>query len=674
MSLEQANISYRLTVQLWECDEDFAATVAMIKETQMAREFAIFSNDNHTPPPLPTMERRFEIIAKRIPVLQQNGWSAGINHLCTIGHTYENIPYAETGGQNFVNANGRICAGNYCTADPVWRENYIKPCYQMAAECRPEFIWIDDDVRLYNHGGDCYNHRGDCNIGCFCPDCLKRMSQYLDFKGTLKELPEFFEIADPDERRRRRMMLIDWNRRAMDDISAYIEGVVHAVDPNIILGQMDCYAPWCGLDLKSRAEALAGPDKKPVWWRPGGSFYFDNCPNDLLIKANNMGKEAVLLPDWVEVIQAEVENFNYQRLNKSEFFTCLEPQIYCAAGTTGVTYNVFAEKEWDKLEEYRSLAMTLNSNKEFLDRIVKGNRRTAPSGVFDGFAADILLMNNHKTGQWLSNANHPFKYFCNSELQKIGLPVAYRGNEASLYALGGGTAVSMSDAEIRTMLSLGVYLDGFALSDLIELGYGEYLGFSIDKIIVEDAIEELTCHALNGEYAKRKRNARQSFWHEPAYVLKPEPGAEVLSTYVDYSGAAIGECALGIYTNKLGGRIAVNGYYPWNGLFYRYKGVQLKNLFQWLSNGTLPGLVSSYHRASLWLREREGTLYNASLWNMSQDPARGLTLKLRTQAEELVAYEVSGGSVKVKATGRDQNYREFILPEIAPWSLTYCQM
>lgn len=666
MPIKQANISYRLTLQLWERDEEFAATVDMIQETGMAREFAFFTNNNHTPPPLSTMERRFEILSRRIPVLREHGWSAGINHLCTVGHTRENIPYAATGGRNFVNADGHICAGNFCLADPVWRETYIKPCYRMAAECRPDFIWIDDDVRLCNHGGRC------C-IGCFCPDCFKRMSQYLGFNGTLEELPEFFEIADPDERRSRRKMLIDWNRRAMNDISAYIEGVVHAVNPDIILGQMDGYSPWCGLDLESHAEALSGPDKKPVWWRPGGGFYFDSRPDELLDKANSIGKETVLLPDWVEVVQTELECFNFQRLNKSEFFACLEPQVYCAAGTTGVAYNVFGENEWDKLEEYRSLVLTLNTNKSFLDRIVAGNQRTAPTGVFDGSGVDILLMNNHKTAQWLDMPKQMFKGFCGSELQKIGLPVAYGGEQAAVYALGGGTAVSMSDAQIRTMLSKAVYLDGFALTDLVELGYGEYLGFSVEKIIHEDAIERFMDHPLNGEYAGRQRNARQSFWHEPAYVFTPEANAEVLSRYVDYSGAPLGGCALGIFVNKLGGRIAVNGYYPWSSLFYRFKGVQLKNLFQWLAPDAFPGLVSSYHRASLWLRENRGVLHNASVWNMSQDPARGLTLKLRTQAKEADVYEISGRCTRIQAVGGDRNYQEFILPEAAPWSLTYCE-
>ena len=656
-----AHVSYRLTVQLWEKDEDFNELLQTIEATGMATEFAFFSNNNHTPPPMDIMRARFAILKRRVAAMHERGWKAGINHLCTLGHTYENVRHAATGGQLMVYSSGKPCPGNFCPADPVWRENYIRECYTLAAECHPDFIWIDDDLRLANHGGV-------YDFGCFCPSCFPRLSAFIGYHGELADLPDFFECHDIAERRKRRAALLEWNARVTADIAGYIERIVHAVDPSIILGQMDGWQPIGGFDFAGHAAALSGSGHCPVWWRPGGGFYFDRCPDEILDKANSIGREAAMLPKSVEVIQAEVESFNYQRLNKSSFMTALEPQIYCAAGATGAAYNVFGEREWDDFDVNQSLIRALNGNRNFLNRIVSGNQRISPQGIFDGTGRMIHLSHRGQDGKWLTLQGNDDTSFLNSELQKIGLPPAYTAADACLYAVTGQTVESMSDEEILAMLKKGAYLDGFALQVLNLRGYGDFTGFTVREIIEEDAIEEFLNHPLNGKAIGKRRNGRQSFWYQPAFSLVPCGNAQILSRCVDYCGQELGKCLSGVYINSLGGRIAVEGYYPWGTMFYRSQSARVKQLFRWLSREKLPGCLASYHRAALWIRPD-----NAFIWNMSQDPLQDGALLLKHESPVLIAYSQAGKEMTLRAAETDNGYQIFALPEIAPWTALYCE-
>ena len=76
MASGNAHVSYRLTVQLWEKDEDFNELLQTIEATRMADEFAFFSNNNHTPPPMDVMRSRFAILKRRIAAMHERGWKA----------------------------------------------------------------------------------------------------------------------------------------------------------------------------------------------------------------------------------------------------------------------------------------------------------------------------------------------------------------------------------------------------------------------------------------------------------------------------------------------------------------------------------------------------------------------------------------------------------------------
>ena len=176
-------------------------------------------------------------------------------------------------------------------------------------------------------------------------------------------------------------------------------------------------------------------------------------------------------------------------------------------------------------------------------------------------------------------------------------------------------------------------MDCEALQQLNDLGYSDLTGFKVIASDAKDRIECYTSHPLNGKYAGQHRDCRQSFWSSQAYSLQPLSGKAVsLSSLVDYSGTQRAACTMGIYENRLGGRICVSGYFPWSFLENGAKSTQMKAVMLWLSKDSLPAYVASFHKINVWVRKTQDGVRALTLTNSSFDEAQNVVLCLKTAA------------------------------------------
>jgi len=230
--------------------------------------------------------------------------------------------------------------------------------------------------------------------------------------------------------------------------------------------------------------------------------------------------------------------------------------------------------------------------------------------------------------------------------------------------------MAMTDDEITKILSSGVYMDAPALARLNELGYAELTGFQVERFIDEDCIEQLTDDPLNSSFARRKRNGRQSFWKSSAGMLNPlSASTRILARAVDYSGSEIAPCCMGVFENRLGGRICVAGYYPWMFLQNLSKSSQIKSVLRWLSRDGLLAYVSSFHKINMWVRETDKDKMVLTATNTYLDAAEDVSLMLRTDKEEITVFDMTCAETKVQASDTDGVYGQFILPSIEPWQM-----
>ena len=655
-----ATVTWRVHESQWSTSNELAKLEAFLDDHPIRGKLALFTCPTHVPPKLDYLRSEMPQLAEAIRRLKARGHRVGINHLCTIGQTDEDLSRAAVipGAQLIVNWQGSAAKTACCPFDPVWREQYVKPVYEMLARTKPDFIWTDDDIgRLTNHGPTAPGP------GCFCPACLQRVRDRVGYDGAdVKGLQAFF--TDPVAGKARRHAMLAYNRTVFADLLASIRQVVHAVDPSIALGVMDGPGEYEGEDFEQKYLALAPTGKEEVFFRPGEGFYNDlDGIHFILRKANDLGYESAKLPDAVAVNESEVESFPYQLLAKSSYCLTAESLAYIAAGVRGTAWNVFP---YAKTETYEAIGSRIDACERVYaeaNALVMAAGRARPRGVWNGRDSEIYVGNNAggTTGDWLS-PRWEHKGIWRSELQQVGIPVAYRASEADVCAPYPQAILSWTDEDLDRYLAGGLYLSVESLEVVIARGRGEAVGIRPGRALDADAREKLLPHPLNAGIAGYERDTRQSFYGGTVRELILSPGAQTVAGAVDHAGRELSSCVAAVYTNKRGGRVYVSGCFPWDRLFSSPYVRHHRNVFRWLSGERLAGYVDSYHKSVLWVRgDRAAMVFNAS-----NDSADGLELMLYGPqwAKGIVpAY----GEKRMIAGSREGDYTRYRVPRIPAW-------
>ena len=656
--ISKASVCFRIGQPIWSDEARFNELLDLFEANRgVTDEVTLFTSETHPPLPLDVILQRLPILDARMKAARSRGYRSGVNVLATLGHHEENLANSLSGEFTpMTDPNGNVCRGSLCPNDMRLRA-YAERVYDGVASIHPDYIWIDDDVRLFGHM--------PIMACCFCDTCVDLFSKRCGTSFTRESLAAALGGGTLQERLKLRRAFLQHNRDTLKGLFALIEATVHKTAPGLPLGFMTGDRFYEGYGFDTWAESLAGPTHAPVLWRPGGGAYREDRLDDFVDKAHAMGRQVAPLPAHVQCIQSEVESFPYQRLKKSVHATRMEAAAYIAAGCTGTAFNVMSQYN-EPLDEFAPLIAGLKEARPFLDLLASHLGRFAPTGIHSGWVKDTYAASNPE-GPWLSGPGAPGH--CN-ELWATGLPAAYAAAHAPVTAFSGDLALALTEDEIQAALARGVYLDGPALTRLNDMGYGELTGFAVDKVLHIDCIEELTGQSLNATFAGRRRNGRQSFWKCPTYLLRSmAEGTESISRCVDYTYAEVAPCCMGVFENKLGGRVCVAGYYPWEQLQNLSKASQLKSVMRWLSKDTLPAYVSSFHRVNVWARETEPGRYAIALLNAYLDPAAGLEIQIRTECDALEHFDQACAQTTVRALDRQGPYARFVLPALAPWEL-----
>ncbi|HPI74100.1 MAG TPA: hypothetical protein PLZ01_11870, partial [bacterium] len=367
-------------------------------------------------------------------------------------------------------------------------------------------------------------------------------------------------------------------------------------------------------------------------------------------------------------IQSEIENFPYQRLKKAADIVVLEAASHMAAGCTGAAFNVLSMYD-EPLAEYEPLVAALLRARPFFDLLARSLGRTPLSGVHTFWNKNTFATNHLTSGSWFDGA----ALLPQHEIYDIGLPAAYADSTASVVLLAKNSLYAMNRREIEALLSRSLYMDAETLQHLNEMGFADLTGFRAVQADKMDRIEKFTAHPLNGAFIGRERDNRQSFlgWNVPAtHLEKTDEGAQALSSLIDYSGRPITECTLGIFENRLGGRLCVAGYYPWTFLQNLSKSSQMKSIFRWLSRDELPAYAASFHKVNLWFRRMQDGAWALAFTNASFDAAENLVLMVRTEARTAACYDMQCRKTILHSSGSDGAYQRFLIPPVEAWKMS----
>ena len=668
MKLNKASISFRIGIAMWGDKQVFEALLDLFDRYPGATDdLAFFTSHTHPPLPVDLIVERAGILKARIAQTKKHGYGAGINILSTIGHHEENLPHSiGSDYPRMVSLEGALCRGVLCpNADKTY--DYSTQVYTALALAEPDFIWIDDDVRLHGHA--------PIVAGCFCDTCLALFRQRSGVDYTRESLSKAFNDAQQREKLRVRAEWMEHNRATINRLFAHIEKTVHAVRPRMPLGFMTGDRFFEGYDFAKWAETLTGPDGIEVLWRPGGGFYDDVMLAGMTMKSHDIGRQVSVLPDSVVCIQSEIENFPYQTLKKGRVLTSLEAASHIASGCTGAAFNILAMNpvfdQTAPFKEHEPFVEKMAASRPFYDLLVSTVGRSAPQGLYTGWTKNSFLASNI-AGDWLTGNIWEDIAAPGREMFELGLPAAYRPDAAQVTMLSGDSVMALNDGEIRQILSSGVYMDAKALGRLNERGYGKLTGFRSIDFICEDSIERYVDHPMNAGILGALRDCRQSFpgWMKPAAVLeKTNDDAQTVSEIIDYADDVMAACGSGVFENELGGRVFVGGYFLWRFIQDLPKVTQLKALMRWLSRDSIPAYVSSFHRANLWARDIGADAPAVILINPNIEPAEGLRVAIRTPRDAVNVFDMQCRKTTLGSTQSDGHYRLFELPAVGPWEM-----
>jgi len=653
-------ISFRIAPAQWMIDNQLKELLNLLDEySGIADELAFFLQDTHSPLPLQVIEPRLERLTKVLPLIRDRGMRAGINVLTTIGHHEENLENSLPSiWQNVVDPYGNKCLGCFCPNDQEYLV-YVRSLYTMIAETGPDFIWIDDDVRLFGHK--------PVKAVCFCNKCVEEFSNEIGKYYTREELVEELEGNNRYNFELRRKWL-EHNRKLIDSLLKLIEETVHKINPKIVLGFMTGDRFYEGYAFERWASTLSRSGRFKIKWRPGGGFYSDERLIELVEKSHEIGRQVSKIPIYVEDIQSEIENFPYHILKKSVKTTIIEAGAHTAAGATGIAFNILSQHD-DPLDEYRAFFDEIKKAKPFYSLISENLGRSICEGIWPAWNEDIFVINGYN-GKWLDSSDYIQSLKKPYVLAEIGIPIAYSPERSIVTAFSDRTPLCFSLGELKEIFKKGVIMDVPALISIEELGLSHLCGVRVNKTFSKDTWERLTNDPLNGKFSGWKRDCRQSFWEEVAYTLEPiSDKVRILSELFDYGGNKLGPC-MTAYENELGGRVLVLGYFPWSYIHNAAKVGQLKSVCQWLSYDGLPVIVDNLAKVITWVRtDRLGNkvfiLLNASLDKVSE-----LNLRVISNANKFILVTLDGSKKEVELEPMiNSRYKRICLRDIEPWNM-----
>lgn len=273
-------------------------------------------------------EKLFEVKAR----LAELGISYSLNPWITAGHAdrgrndLERLPGLEC----VVGHDGSVAKHCACFLSPVWRE-HIRALWRIYSETRPQVMWVEDDIRTFNHE--------PVEFGCFCPRHLRLFGERIGRPVEREELVR--AILAPGRAHPWRREYLEMQRDIMEETAAFLAKTVHEVSPETSMGLMSsgprlhCLE---GRDWTRLAEALA--DGRPLYSRPPMANYYEDSLRGFYYSQDSVKLTRAVLPAGT-VELTECENVPFTRFSKSVKFTFLELAISFAYGSEGVTLNLF---------------------------------------------------------------------------------------------------------------------------------------------------------------------------------------------------------------------------------------------------------------------------------------------------------------------------------------------
>jgi len=520
-----------------------------------------------------------------------------------------------------------------CCSSRGWREYMVRQ-WTIYAETRPELIWIEDDIRTFNHGL--------VKSGCFCEEHLRRFNDKHSASYQRAELAGL--VLRAGEPAPERAMWLDFLSETTAETIALLTKTVHAVSPQTIVGLMSSGPNRHvaeGRKWEELARILSDHEKMPCASRPPLGNYIEYSLEGLVDVADKVRLTRAAF-QGAGIEEGEIENYPYTGFSKSNLFMFLQCAVAIGTGCHVLTLNLY-DHCGTPLGATGDLLESLGGNKKFLSAL---KAMSCQPGKENG----IRLYFHPESGRRKKlGAGEPASALASSciawsvYLQSMGFGVCFE--ESPVTALAGQDIRAASDADIRKILSGGVLCDATAFQALSEMGYGEFLGATIKSAFpLMTRLPLAAEHFYNPDFGGVAQHYFALSIHAglPVFLeLDLAERAVEISEIVDPDTKRLVPGSF-VFENSLGGRIAVIPYEVeklGTGFADPGRKRMLDNIMRWLFRGSAPLFVSGDRRL---LPFRRDFLSHSlcGIINLSHDTLKNVTVEMAVEEKSVSSVEM----------------------------------
>ena len=495
------------------------------------------------------LEAWYAALALAKQTLEAEGITVSLNPWYTVLHTdrgrhmpsgYSFTPMVSPGGRK-----ARAVASFAC---PNWLA-YIRHIYGRLAELGFRVIWIEDDFRYHNHepldwGGDF----SEAMLGRFAAKIGRPVSREEVVSAILRS-------GEPHPWRA--LWLETWREAQLSAVSAIRQSVL-AASPDTLLGLMSSHPTSHsieGRDWDRLFTAMNNGGK--VVHRPHFTTYQDSSGVHLARSSFLLDYQKQLRPASLSFeVAPEIENFPMHPFSKSQTVTWGQMALAQVHGSDALHLDLFSFT-CSRLADEPWVGPLLDRCKPGLDRLAElFPPALQSSGVGVLWRPDASLHVRTTHGQEMAELSVPLTGAAEL-LQALGIAVQARAGDVN--CLWGPVAWAYSDAELRQLLSGGLWLDAVATAILQQRGFAAYLpaehGFWWARDDINYSMEhpESTATGLEPRLWLSVNGFTRVAYQSPA------PGAREWTSLRDAGGKRIG-AGITVCENALGGRVATC---PW---------------------------------------------------------------------------------------------------------------
>ncbi len=452
---------------------------------------------------------------------------SGVLVQATIGHGW--VLGKMFSFQQYVNFNNGEAVRTVCPYDEGFKD-YIYEAFKTIASYKPVSIMVDDDFRLMYREGR----------GCACPLHMKRFNELAKENLTREELWEIV-TKENDKRREYTEIMVETQRESLLECAKAMRKGIDEVDPTLP-------ASFCCVGSNAEfayeiAEILKGEGNPAVVRINNGNYtamgnkYFSRV---FMRAANQIAK----LKDKADVILAETDTCPQNRYSTSA--TALHAHFTGTVleGAKGAKHWItrMASYEPESGKAYRKI---LAKHTGFYERLAE----IVPTLSWRGLRINVKSTPEYVFGEEYSMAEGTDAW-SGCVFERLGLPMYFSSEKGGILCLEGDGDKDFTDEEIFELFKGEMFLASDTAQNLIERGFGEYLGVNVRQWEGLAPVSELLL--VNNKTTKAQQRVKE--------IVPLNDSVKVYSHVCNSVGG--GEQKLlfpGVtsYKNSLGGRIFV---------------------------------------------------------------------------------------------------------------------